>query len=84
MKNIYRFYDGDVIEADLDDLKALLADDQKHLDNYFELLSSMDDEDYVARGNGFCDSKFSSDFLEGQIAKYRDRIEEIKDWIDTY
>ena len=34
-------------------------------------MEDMDDPSYVARGNGFCDSKFSEDFLNGQIEKYR-------------
>ena len=43
----------------------------QYLQNYIELMEDMDDPSYVARGNGFCDSKFSEDFLNGQIEKYR-------------
>lgn len=56
--------------GELQRLKQLLA-------NYEELLTDcMDDSSYVARGNGFCDSKYSDDFIEG-------RIEEIKKEIDA-
>lgn len=55
---------------ELQRLKQLLA-------SYEELLTDcMDDSSYVARGNGFCDSKYSDDFIEG-------RIEEIKKEIDA-
>jgi 5-formyltetrahydrofolate cyclo-ligase len=43
----------------------------QYLQNYIDLLEDMDDPSYVARGNGFCDSKFSEDFLNGQMEKYR-------------
>ncbi|MBR4716213.1 MAG: hypothetical protein IKP34_08590 [Bacteroidales bacterium] len=33
--------------------------------NYEELDSDLDSPEYVARGNGFCDSKYSEDFIEG-------------------
>lgn len=49
-------------------LKQLLA-------NYEELLTDcMDDSSYVARGNGFCDNKYSDDFIEGRIADIKQRI----------
>lgn len=49
---------------------------KKLLNNYEELLVDMvDDDTYVARGNGFCDAKYSDDFLEGRIADLKARIE---------
>ena len=51
------------------------------MDNYLDLFSSLEDDEYVARGNGFCDRKFSDDFIEGQIAKYRTRVAEIDSWL---
>lgn len=49
-------------------LKQLLA-------NYEELLTDcMDDSSYVARGNGFCDNKYSDDFIEGRIADIKQSI----------
>ena len=53
-------------------LKQLLA-------NYEELLTDcMDDSSYVARGNGFCDNKYSDDFIEGRIADIKQRIAELE------
>lgn len=39
--------------------------------NYEELDSDLESPEYVARGNGFCDSKYSEDFIEGQLEKLR-------------
>ena len=48
------------------------------LDNYEELGSDMENPEYVARGNGFCDAKYSEDFLEGQQARLRERIAQVE------
>jgi len=37
----------------------------------------------VARGNGFCETKYSEDFIESQIAKYRQRVQDINQWLET-
>ena len=81
MKKRYTFSTGETIEADLEDLKQLLVENQGYLENYEEVYSSLDDNDYVARGNGFCDRKYSDDFIEGQMEKYEQRIKEISLWI---
>ena len=48
---------------------------QRLLLNYLELEVDMeDDAAYVARGNGFCDAKYSEDFLQSQAEKIRQRI----------
>ena len=83
MKKHYTFSTGETIEADLDDLHRLLTENQQYLDNYEEVYSSLEDDDYIARGNGFCDSKFSESFLEAQMDKYRTRIREIDRWLDN-
>ena len=58
------------------DLLADLQDKLQELDsaiaNYEELDSDLDAPEYVARGNGFCDSKYSEDFIEGQLLRLRD------------
>lgn len=77
----YTFTTGETIEADLEGLKKLLTENQQYLDNYIEVYDSLEDDEYVARGNGFCDRKYSDNFIEGQIAKYRQRIIEIQNWI---
>ena len=81
MKKRYTFTDGETIIADLDDLHRLLAENQCYVDNYEDVYSSLEDDDYVARGNGFCDRKYSDDFIEGQMEKYGRRVKEIEGWI---
>lgn len=52
---------------------------RKLLLNYEELEVDMeDDAAYIARGNGFCDAKYSEDFLQGQADKIRARIAELE------
>ncbi len=56
---------------------------EKLLLNYLDLEVDMeDDAAYVARGNGFCDAKYSEDFLQGQEAKIRQRIAQLKAMLD--
>ena len=81
MKKRYTYSTGEQIEADLKDLQRLLAENKQYLENYEEVFSSLEDDDYVARGNGFCDRKYSDDFIEGQMEKYAQRIKEIEGWI---
>lgn len=80
MKKRYTFED-EWFEADLDDLRRLLAENREYLKNYEEVFSSLDDDDYVARGNGFCDRKYSEDFVEGQMDKYARRVSMLEEWI---
>ena len=84
MKKRYTFSTGETIEADLDDLRRLLEENRLYLENYAEVLGSLEDDDYMARGNGFCDRKYSDDFIEGQIEKYEKRVKEIEGWIKKY
>jgi len=81
MKKRYTFSSGDSFEADLADLKRLLVENQQYVDNYEDVLGSLYDDEYIARGNGFCDRKYSDDFIESQFEKYRKRVEELKNWI---
>ena len=80
-KKQYRYSTSETFEADVEDLKRLLRENQEYLDNYLDLYGSLDDDEYVARGNGFCDRKFSDDFIEGQIEKYRSRVGELERWL---
>lgn len=82
MRKRYRFSTGESFEADIDDLRCLLAENQRYKENYEDIFSSLDDDDYVARGNGFCDRKYSDDFVESQLEKYSNRVEELKKWIE--
>lgn len=81
MKKRYTFSSGESFEADIKDLKRLLVENQQYVDNYEDVLSSLYDNDYIARGNGFCDRKYSDDFVESQLEKYKYRVEELKKWI---
>ena len=61
-----------------EDILKEIEQQRKLLLNYEELAVDMeDDAAYVARGNGFCDAKYSDDFLQGQIDRIRARIEEL-------
>ena len=64
------------------EITAELERQRKLLLNYEELEVDMEDDAayaaYVARGNGFCDAKYSEDFLQGQIDKIRSRIAELE------
>lgn len=82
MKKIYTFTDGDHVEADSNELLSLLSLNREYLQNYFEVFDNLYDDSFVARGNGFCDRKYSEDFIEGQIAKYQQRIADIESWIE--
>ncbi len=62
-----------------EEIKKELAQQQQLLQNYQELeVDIEDDAAYVARGNGFCDAKYSQDFLEGQIERISQRIDKLK------
>ena len=62
-----------------DDILKEIEQQQRLLLNYLELATDMeDDAAYIARGNGFCDAKYSDDFLQGQANKIRNRIAELQ------
>ena len=50
----------------------------KAIANYEDLESDFDAPEYVARGNGFCDSKYSEDFIESQLEKLRQEKAELE------
>lgn len=52
------------------------------LDSYQDLsVDQEEDDSFVARGNGFCDRKYSDDFLQMQIAQLTARAAELKNKI---
>ena len=56
-----------------------LAEVQRLLASYQELAAEQEDDDtFIARGNGFCDRKYSDDFLQMRIAQLTARVAEIK------
>lgn len=49
------------------------------LRSYQDLATDQEDDDaYVARGNGFCDRKYSDDFLQLRIAQLTARVADLK------
>ncbi len=80
MKQQYIFSDGESFEADVADLFNLLEQNYQYLANYQEMSENLDDGAYVARGNGFCETQYSEDFIDNQIAKYRSRIRQLLRW----
>ena len=52
---------------------------QKLLRSYQDLAVEQEDNDaFVARGNGFCDRKYSEDFIEMQVAQITARVADLK------
>lgn len=45
------------------------------------MLGNIDDGAYVARGNGFCATQYSEEFIEEQIKKYETRLKQLVDWM---
>lgn len=80
---IFRFSDGETVEVEANQLQELLKQNELYLQNYLELADEIDDPSYVARGNGFCETKYSEDFIESQIAKYRQRVQDINQWLES-
>lgn len=58
-----------------------LEQNRQYLDNYKEMLGNIDDGAYVARGNGFCATQYSEEFIEEQIKKYETRLKQLVDWM---
>lgn len=64
-------------------LEQQLEETQRLLDNYIDLFADQgDDNAFVARGNGFCDTKYSEDFLQMQIAQLSARVADLRKEID--
>ena len=62
-----------------EEIQKEIEQQRKLLLNYEELEVDMeDDAAYIARGNGFCDAKYSEDFLQSQVDKIRARIAELE------
>lgn len=77
----YRFTDGDTVTIEKEKLADLLQQNKLYLQNYLEVEEDLDDPSYIARGNGFCDAKYSEDFVQSQIAKYEQRIRDVERWM---
>lgn len=61
-------------------LEEQLKETLRLLDSYQDLsVDQEDDDSFVARGNGFCDRKYSDDFLQMQIAQLTARAADIRE-----
>jgi len=66
-----------------EEIQAELEQQQRLLLNYQDLeVDMVDDDAYVARGNGFCDAKYSEDFVESQILKIKQRIDQLESMLE--
>ena len=60
-------------------LEEQLEETLRLLDSYQDLSVDQEEDDaFVARGNGFCDRKYSDDFLQMQIAQLTARAADIR------
>lgn len=81
MKKHFQYSDGESVTIEEKSLPELLQQNQAYLQNYLDV--DLADESYIARGNGFCDAKYSEDFMESQILKYQNRIKDIEGWLSN-
>jgi hypothetical protein len=64
-------------------LEEQLDETLRLLESYQELSTDQEEDDsFVARGNGFCDRKYSDDFLQLQIAQLTARAAAIRKEIE--
>lgn len=78
MSQYLHFSDGEKIEATEEALRHKAEQLQLLLYNYLDINSDLDSDAYIARGNGFCDTKYSDDFVDGQIKKLQQKLAECK------
>ena len=82
MKKHYHLYNETLpFEADINDLKELLAKKKQLLENSEEISTDLEDEMYISRGNGFCTTKWAPDVIEDKIEELTRQIAEIEGWI---
>jgi len=63
----------------MDTLEQQLEETLRLLDSYQDLTVDQEEDDaFVARGNGFCDRKYSDDFLQMQIAQLTARAADLR------
>lgn len=60
-------------------LEQQLEEAQRLLTSYLDLAVDQEDDDaFVARGNGFCDRKYSDDFIQMQVAQLTARVADLE------
>lgn len=80
----YTFADGEQIEGSREALTRRVRALQQEIDNYLDIGEALDSDAFVARGNGFCDAKYSEDFVESQTAKLREKLAECKKFLSLH
>ena len=66
------------------DIEQELEEAQRLLASYQDLAVDQEDDDaFVARGNGFCDRKYSDDFLQMRIAQLTARVAELNQIVNS-
>ena len=66
-------------------LEEQLDETLRLLDSYQNLVTDQEEDDcFVARGNGFCDRKYSDDFLQLQIAQLTARAADIRKQMENH
>ncbi len=66
-------------------LEEQLDETLRLLDSYRDLATDQEEDDcFVARGNGFCDRKYSDDFLQLQIAQLTARAADIRKQMENH
>lgn len=55
-----------------DEIEHRISQLDKAIANYEELECDIENPEYIARGNGFCDSKYSEEFIQGQIERLKE------------
>ncbi len=66
-------------------LEEQLEETLRLLDSYQDLSTEQEEDDsFVARGNGFCDRKYSDDFLQLQIAQLTARAADIRKQMENH
>jgi hypothetical protein len=68
----------------MNDLEEELEEARRLLASYQDLAVDQEDDDaFVARGNGFCDRKYSDDFLQLRIAQLTARVAELNQIVNS-
>jgi hypothetical protein len=63
----------------MNDIKKDLEEARRLLASYQDLAVDQEDDDaFVARGNGFCDRKYSDDFIQMRIAQLTARVADLE------
>ncbi|MBO4739186.1 MAG: hypothetical protein J5606_06450 [Bacteroidales bacterium] len=79
-------FEGETLSftADLETLKRKLAEIKQLINNYQEIESDLDSDAYMARGNGFCETKYSEDFIDSRIDDLSRKAEQLETWIANF